>query len=377
MKKGRKAVFLDRDGTLIQERGYLKDPDQVALEQGAAEAVARLNRSGFAVVLVTNQSGVARGTYTEEDVAAVHRRLESLLEVEDARLDGVYYCPHYPEGVVEEYRQSCTCRKPAGGMLLRAAEDLGIRLDGSYMIGDKLTDTEAARREGLTGILVRTGYGESEWKACLQEAESEKPDRVVLDLGEAVDFVFWAEKNLVSAEPGGKEGAGAPWLWSTKWVSQGFLQKCLDAHRRRGQTIVLANGVFDLLHAGHVGCLQAARDLGDVLVVALNDDRSVREMKGAGRPVLPVEDRVEIVSALGCVDYCVVFWDRTVDRLLEFLRPEVHAKGADYEEASVPERETEIRYGGQVRIVGPRKGWATTDLVERIKALHERCEDGD
>jgi len=376
MQKGRKAVFLDRDGTLVQERGYLKDPAHVALEQGAAEAVARLNRRGFAVVLVTNQSGVARGTCTEEDVAAVHRRLESLLEAEHARLDGVYYCPHYPEGVVEEYRKACSCRKPAGGMLLRAAEDLGIQIEGSYMIGDKLTDTEAARREGLTGILVRTGYGESEWKACLQEPEPAKPDRVVLDLREAVDFVFWAERNLVSAEPGGKEGEGGPWLWSTKWVSQAFLEKCLDVHRRRGQTIVLADGVFDLLHAGHVGYLQAARDLGDVLVVALNDDRSVRELKGAGRPVLPVEDRVEIVSALGCVDYCVVFWDRTVDRLLEFVRPDFHAKGTDYEEASVPERETVIRYGGQVRIVGPRKGWATTDLLERIRAMNERSEDG-
>jgi D-glycero-D-manno-heptose 1,7-bisphosphate phosphatase len=377
MKRGRKAVFLDRDGTLIQDKDYLKDPDQVVLEQGAAEAVARLNRGGFAVVLVTNQSGVARGYYTEEDVAAVHRRLESLLDAEGARLDGLYYCPHYPEGVIEEYRRSCSCRKPAGGMLLRAAEDLGIRLEGCYMIGDKLTDTKAARCEGLTGILVRTGYGESEWKACLQEPEAEKPDRVVLDLGEAVDFVFWAEKNLVSAKPEGKQGAGTPWLWSTKWASEGFLRKCLDVHRRRGQTVVLANGVFDLLHAGHVAYLQAAGDLGDVLVVALNDDRSVRERKGAGRPVLPVEDRLEIVSALGCVDYCVVFRDRTVNRLLEVLHPDVHAKGTDYEEASVPEREAVTRYGGQVRIVGPPKRRATTDLLERIKTLHGRCEKGD
>ena len=375
MQEGRKAVFLDRDGTLIQERGYLKDPDQVALEQGAAEAVARLNRSGFAVVLVTNQSGVARGYYKEEDVAAVHRRLERLLEAEGARLDGVYYCPHYPEGVVEEYRQACSCRKPAGGMLLRAAEDLDIRLEGSYMIGDKLTDAQAARREGLTGILVRTGYGESEWKACLQEPKPEGPDRVVLDLGEAVDFIVWAEKNLVSVEPESEKGEETPWLWSTKWVSQGFLRKCLGAHRRRGQVVVLANGVFDLLHAGHVGCLQAARDLGDVLVVALHDDRSVREMKGAGRPVLPVEDRVEIISALGSVDYCVVFRDKTVDRLLEFLRPDVHARGTDYEEASVPDGEAVTRYGGQGRVVGPRKGWATTDLLERIRALNERCQD--
>jgi rfaE bifunctional protein nucleotidyltransferase chain/domain len=373
----RKAVFLDRDGTLIRERGYLKDPAQVELEQGAAEAVARLNRIGFAVVLVTNQSGVARGYFTEEDVASVHETVERLLEAEGARLDGLYYCPHYPEGVVQEYRRACTCRKPAGGMLLQAAADLGIRLEGSYMIGDKLTDADAARREGLTGILVRTGYGENEWRACLQGPEPEKPDRVVLDLKEAVDFVCWAEKNLVLAGSEGKEGEGIPWLWSTKWISLAFLEKCLVAHRKQGQTIVLANGVFDLLHAGHVGCLQAARALGDVLVVALSDDRSVREQKGVGRPVLPVEERVEILSALDCVDYCVVYWERKVDRLLGFLRPDVFAKGTDCEEAFAPEGEAVVRYGGQVRIVGPREGWATTHLLERIKTLHERCENGD
>jgi D-glycero-D-manno-heptose 1,7-bisphosphate phosphatase len=352
MTRGRKAVFLDRDGTLIRDRDYLKDPDQVVLEQGAAAAVARLNRSGFAVVLVTNQSGVARGTFSEEDVSAVHNRLESLLEAEGARLDGVYYCPHYPEGVVEEYRQSCSCRKPASGMLLQAAEDLGIRLEASYMIGDKLTDTEAARSEGLTGILVRTGYGESEWRACLREPGPKKPDRVVLDLREAVEFVLRTERDVVPAESQGKGGEGTPWLWSNKWASQAFLRKCLDEHRRRGQSIVLANGVFDLLHPGHVGYLQAAKELGDVLVVALSDDPSVQELKGEGRPVLPLEERVEIVSALACVDYCMVFRDRTVDRLLDFVRPDTHAEGTDYEEAA-------------------------EELFERIQALSGRCENGD
>ena len=150
--------------------------------------------------------------------------------------------------------------------------------------------------------------------------------------------------------------------------------KCLDTHRRQKQTIVLANGVFDLLHAGHVGYLQAAKELGDVLVVAINDDQSARDLKGLARPVVPVQERVEIVSALACVDYCVVFWERTVDSLLDLLRPECHAKGTDYEEGAVPERETVARHGGKVCIVGPRKGLATTELLERIKALNLRRE---
>ncbi len=373
--KGRKAVFLDRDGTLIQDKDYLGDPARVVLEEGAAEAVARLNRHGFAVVLVSNQSGVARGLYTEDDVAAVHQRLTGLLADRHARLDALYYCPHHPDGVVEAYRQDCTCRKPAIGLFRRAAEACGIELEGSYMIGDKQTDMEAARRGGLTGILVRTGYGQREWRACLQEAHTAKPDRVALDLAEAVAFVLWAEKHLALDELSEPQDGGPDFFWSCKWLSLPFLSKCLDAHRRRSDRIVLANGVFDLLHPGHVGYLEAARELGDVLVVAVNDDRSVRELKGQGRPVLPVEDRVEIVSALACVNYCVVFSERTVDRLVEALRPDFHAKGTDYDEGSVPERGTVTRYGGRVRIVGPGKGWATTQLLERIRTLSEKSEN--
>ena len=335
--------------------------------------MVRLNRQGFAVVLVSNQSGVARGLYTEEDVAAVHQRLTDLLAHRHARLDALYYCPHHPDGVIEEYRQDCPCRKPGLGLYRKAAETCDIEIEGSYMIGDKLTDMEAARRGGLTGILVRTGYGQKEWRACLQEPDTVKPDRVALDLAEAVEFVFWAEKHFASEELSDlKESGGPAFLWSCKWLSLPFLKMCLDAHRRRGQRVVLANGVFDLLHPGHVGYLEAARELGDVLVVAVNDDRSVRDLKGQGRPVLSVEDRVEIVSALACVDYCVVFSERTVDRLLETLRPDFHAKGTDYDEESVPERDTVIRYGGRVRIVGPGKGWGTTQLLERIRTLNEK-----
>jgi D-glycero-D-manno-heptose 1,7-bisphosphate phosphatase len=371
-RQGRRAVFLDRDGTLIQEKGYLKDPAEVVLEEGAAEAVARLNRFGFAVVLVTNQSGIARGYYTEEDVAAVHQRLGALLVAEHARLDALYYCPHHPEGVVEEYRKTCSCRKPAVGLYKRASDALGIELQDSYMIGDKLTDMEAARRLGLTGILVKTGYGGDEWRASLQAPDTDKPDRTVADLREAVEFISWAESTLVSPESATRVEDERSCLWTSKWVSLPFLTKCLERHRRQKQTIVLANGVFDLLHAGHVGYLQAARDLGDVLVVAVNDDQSVRDLKGPARPVLPVEERVEIVSALACVDYCVVFWEKTVDSLIEVLQPEFHAKGTDYEEGAVPEREAVARHGGKVRIVGPRKGRATTELLGRIKALNLR-----
>jgi rfaE bifunctional protein nucleotidyltransferase chain/domain len=133
-----------------------------------------------------------------------------------------------------------------------------------------------------------------------------------------------------------------------------------------GKRTVLANGCFDILHVGHVRYLEGARKLGDVLVVAINSDRSVRALKGPGRPILNEHERVALVSALRCVDHVVVFDEPDVTRVLEVLRPAVHAKGTDYTEASVPEREQVLAYGGQVRITGDPKDHSTRDVIRKI-----------
>ncbi|HLN92415.1 MAG TPA: adenylyltransferase/cytidyltransferase family protein [Thermoanaerobaculia bacterium] len=137
--------------------------------------------------------------------------------------------------------------------------------------------------------------------------------------------------------------------------------------RGAGRRIVFANGAFDLLHAGHVRYLEAARAEGDWLVVAVNSDASVARAKGMGRPVVPGSERAEIVAALGCVDAVVVFEEDSPAALLEEMRPDVHAKGTDYSSASVPEREVVAGYGGRTVIVGDPKEHATTDLIERIR----------
>ena len=133
-----------------------------------------------------------------------------------------------------------------------------------------------------------------------------------------------------------------------------------------GRRTVLANGCFDILHVGHVRHLEEARKLGDVLVVAINSDRSVRELKGPGRPILNEHERVALVSALRCVDHVVVFDEPDVTRVLEVLRPAVHAKGTDYTEATVPERQQVLAYGGQVRITGDPKDHSTRDVIRKI-----------
>jgi rfaE bifunctional protein nucleotidyltransferase chain/domain len=142
--------------------------------------------------------------------------------------------------------------------------------------------------------------------------------------------------------------------------------------RRAGRSIAFANGCFDLLHVGHVRYLQGAAKEGDVLIVAINDDASVRALKGEGRPLLAAEHRAELVAALRCVDYVVVFPDPTVGPLLQALRPDVHCKGTDYTVDTVPEREVVKAYGGRTAIVGDPKDHSTRDLLARISGAARR-----
>ncbi len=152
------------------------------------------------------------------------------------------------------------------------------------------------------------------------------------------------------------------------------LQSLIAALRARGSKVVFGNGCFDLIHVGHVRYLQGARALGDTLIVGINSDHSVRELKGPGRPLQSEEDRAEMVASFQCVDYVVVFDDPTVDTVLLLLRPDIHAKGTDYTNENVPERDTVRSYGGQVAIVGDPKGHSTKDLIGAILArfAHDR-----
>ena len=140
----------------------------------------------------------------------------------------------------------------------------------------------------------------------------------------------------------------------------------LQADRSQGKKVVLANGVFDLLHVGHVRYLEAASRLGDLLVVAVNSDRSTRQMRGAGRPVVPQAERAEVIGALRCVDHVLIFDEPDAVAVIRVLRPEVHAKGTDYTQLTVPERSEVQSYGGKVEIVGDAKRHSTSELIERL-----------
>jgi D-glycero-D-manno-heptose 1,7-bisphosphate phosphatase len=181
----RRAVFMDRDGTISEEIGYVNHPSRYRVFPYSAEAVRLLNEAGWLAILVTNQAGVARGYFTEALVGAVHEMLVSELEKKRAYLDAIYYCAHHPSVGDPPYRLDCMCRKPRPGLITRAAEEFEIELGQSWMIGDRHSDIELARNAGVHAAFVLSGYGRGEWE--YQRANwTHEPDMVAEDLLEAV-----------------------------------------------------------------------------------------------------------------------------------------------------------------------------------------------
>jgi D-glycero-D-manno-heptose 1,7-bisphosphate phosphatase len=181
------AVFLDRDGTIIEEIGYLDRIERLDLYPWSIDAIRALNRAGFPVVLVTNQSGIARGFFTEAIVEEVHRHLASLLAEGGAHIDAYYYCPHHPDGKIEAYARRCECRKPGRGLVDRAVEEFGIDPRRSFVVGDRWLDVQLARAVGGRGILVRTGYGAVEEQ---RPTASVTADAIVDNLIGAVGWIL-------------------------------------------------------------------------------------------------------------------------------------------------------------------------------------------
>ncbi|HET7220438.1 MAG TPA: HAD family hydrolase [Vicinamibacterales bacterium] len=181
----RPAVFLDRDGTLIEEVGYLDSLERLNFFPFSVDAVRLLNRAGRAVVVVTNQSGVARGYFDEAVVAATHRHIADTLARGTAHVDGFYYCPHHPDGRVAAYRIDCDCRKPRPGLLRQAAQELNLDLQRSFVVGDRAHDIATGVNAGVRGVLVRTGYGRA------HEAEAAPSAAAVTDnLAHAVSWIL-------------------------------------------------------------------------------------------------------------------------------------------------------------------------------------------
>lgn len=182
------AVFIDRDGTVCEEVGYLSQLKDLRLIPGSAQAIRRIREAGWKAVIISNQSGVARGYMSEKTVLTIHAALRKMLQHQDAEIDGIYYCPHHPQGN-PPYNIYCRCRKPESGMLLKAAEELHIDLKRSIVIGDKYSDVLTGQRLNIPGILVLTGFGKSE-RDKYQSHWEQEPAHIAENLSDAVHWWF-------------------------------------------------------------------------------------------------------------------------------------------------------------------------------------------
>ena len=183
-----KAVFMDRDGTLSEEVGYINHPSRFKLFPYAAEAVRRLKENNWLAIVVTNQAGVARGYFSENMIRRVHEKMREDLEKENAHLDAIYYCAHHPTVGEPPYRAACDCRKPKPGLIMQAETELGVDLEQSWMVGDRYSDIELARNAGIRSAFVLSGYGRGEWEHQ-RDSWQYQPDLVSENLLEAVDAI--------------------------------------------------------------------------------------------------------------------------------------------------------------------------------------------
>ncbi len=191
----KRAIFLDRDGTMNEEVGYVNHLSRFQLFEFTAEAVRLINKAGWHAIMITSQSGVARGYFPEELLLKIHGQLEESLKRQGARLDAIYYCPHHPTIGSPPYRQDCDCRKPKPGLLVRAAQDFGLDLTQCFVVGDRYRDIEMAHATGARGVMVLTGYGLGEYE--YQRASwPREPEYVAENLLEAVKWILFQTSEI-------------------------------------------------------------------------------------------------------------------------------------------------------------------------------------
>lgn len=333
-----KVVFLDRDNTINIDPGYISSPDQFELFADSGEALRLLQLNGYKLIILTNQSGIGRGYFSVDQLEKVHKKFRQLLSNASVTLTDIFYCPHEPQN-------NCQCRKPRPGLIEQALDKYpNINLSESFIVGDKLSDIGLAEHFPIHPILVRN-----------QDATKQNPDIPYFDdLKQAAEFILqssfeksWS-KNLFSSH------------------EDPDLHALRNQDRLQHKKLVFTNGCFDILHPGHMQYLSQAKSLGDKLVVGLNSDESVKQLKGPERPINSEYDRALMLLQTEAVDQVIIFAEQTPELLIEKLQPDIHVKGGDYTVEDLPEAAVVNRYGGSIVILPFRKGYSTTKLIERL-----------
>lgn len=336
-----RAIFLDRDGTINVDTEYLNKPEDVKLLPLVIDGLKRIQSYGFQLVIITNQSGVGRGYFTEKQLHLIHNRLLSILKKESIYIEKIYYAPYYKKSNIKKYQQDAHLRKPNTGMLIRASQELNIELTASYMVGDKDSDIGAGINSGLKGnVLIRSRYP--------YKRKEYVPDKKVNNMVQASEWIIQQEeKSNIITHPG-------------------KLRQVVKKIKKKKKKIITTNGVFDILHIGHLRYLKECKRLGHVLIIGLNSDKSVHILKGPKRPVINQYARAEMLVNLKGVDYVYIFNEKDPRSFLKIVEPAVHVKAGDYDMKQIIERNIVKKGGGEVKLAGFINGFSSTKIIEKI-----------
>lgn len=325
-----KAVFLDRDGTLNEDKGYNYRIEDFNLLEGVIEGLGKL-RDNYKLFIITNQSGIGRGYYTEEDMHNYNDYMLREFKKYKINIEKIYFCPHKP-------KENCNCRKPSSKFIKEAKKEFIIDLDNSYVIGDKPSDIYLSKNSGCKGIYLLTGKGVKH----LEEVIKIKPNYVAANFKQATDYILSGKDKVIKREK---------------------ISGLVNQLKKEGKKIITLNGTFDILHIGHEKILKEAKNQGDILFVGINSDSSVKRNKGINRPINNEENRAKMVANFDFVDYTIIFNEKTPINFLEEIKPDIHVNGSEYGERCI-ESETVKKNGGRIHIVELIEGYSTTNIIE-------------
>jgi rfaE bifunctional protein nucleotidyltransferase chain/domain len=325
-----KAIFLDRDGTLnYDKKGYIHKVEELEFYPDVFESLNSLKHD-YSFIIITNQSGIGRGYYTEAQFHEFNDKLVEKLSDKGIKIEKTYFCPHHPE-------EECICRKPNLKFIRQAQKEFNINLEQSWVIGDHPHDVELGKKAGCKAIYLLTGHGVKHRKEM-----KIKPDYIAGNLKQAKDFILFDK--------------------DSKIVSRQDLGNLAEDLRKKRKKIVTLNGTFDILHKGHEKIIDEAKKQGDVLFVGVNSDRSVKKNKGQDRPLNDENSRAKMMANFDSVDYVFIFDEDTPIKFIEEIRPDVHVNGSEYGDECI-EAETVIKYGGIIHVVRLLEGYSTTNMI--------------
>ena len=334
-----KATFLDRDGVINRDTNYVHKTSDFEFITGSKEAIQMLTQVGYKVFIISNQSGIGRGFYTAEDVEILHKYMTHEIEKSGGKIERIYYCPHIAEA-------NCECRKPKPYFVLQAAHEFDIDLRSSFFIGDHDSDIACGKNAGVHTIRVLSGH----------EANGVSHSRNNLYYGARTASLSCAEGNPKA------DFVCADLMATTKAILKIKTLQELEKIDFTGKKIVTTNGCFDVIHEGHLKALRESKEQGDILIVGLNSDESVRKLKGPTRPINNEFSRACALAAIDYVDYVFIFGEDNPIAFLEILKPDVHTNSEEYGENCV-EASTVKKNGGKIYLIKKIPGISTTNIL--------------